>query len=390
MKSVRRATVVPFTALAVVLAAVCAPSVAQQGVTATEIKIGGSTALTGPGALVGIAHDLGEKIAVGEINDAGGINGRRIVRVFEDDGYVPARTVQAARKLIDVDKVFALTASSGTASTMAALPLAQEKNIPMLQTAAPNTVMFTPPQKNLFVVGKAYGPGTYDFTKFLAGRFRDAKWVAIVQDDDYGDDVQAGYERAVKELKLNSLAVMRYKRGQKDFSAEILRAKQLGATLILSGAIIGENVAIAKEAVRIGLNAQIAMLWSGRIPQLIGLMGEAGKGVIAADYVGEFSDPAGQIFMEKARKYLTADELGKLNRYSLTGYIGVVLLADAIRRCRSTVTQACVIEKLETTNNLSTQGITSPLSFQPGVRVSDLQLNYTTVDWDRQAWAPLK
>jgi branched-chain amino acid transport system substrate-binding protein len=362
---------------------------AEDGVTATEIRLGGSTALTGPGALVGIAHDLGEKVAAAEINEAGGINGRKLVRFFEDDGYVPSRTVQAARKLLDVDKVLGVTASSGTASTMAALPLYQEKGAPMLQTAAPNSVQYTPMQKNLFVVGKPYGPGTYDFVKFLSTRKPGGKWLAIVQDDDYGDDVQAGYEKAVKELGLNSVGVLRYKRGQKEFAAEVLKAKQLGATTIVSGGIIGENVAIAKEMRRTGIKADLAILWSGRIPQLIELMGEAAEGVIAADYVGEFTDPAGQKFMEKAKKYLSADELSKLNRYSLTGYVGIKLMADAIKRCGQEVTRTCVIEKLETTKNLDTNGITSPLSFTPDTRIANLELTYTVANVEKKEWVPI-
>ena len=339
-----------------------------QGVTDSEVKIGGSTALTGPGALVGIAHDLGEKIATSEINAAGGINGRKVVRVFEDDGYVPARTVTTVRKLLDVDHVLAITASSGTASTMAALLMMEEQGVPALQTAAPNTVMFSPMHKTLFVVGRAYGPGTADFVKFLAARKPGAKFLAIVQDDDYGDEVQAGYEKAIGDLKLTNVGVLRYKRGQKDFAAEVLKAKQLGATVIVSGGIIAENVTIAKEAKRVGLEAQIAMLWSGRLPQTIDLMGEAGNGIIAADYVGDFDEGAGKALFEKARLYLTADELTKLNRYSLTGYVGARLLFDAIGRCGREVTRACVVAKLETTSNLDMGGLTSPISFTPTSR----------------------
>ncbi len=361
----------------------------EAGVTATQITIGGSTALTGPGALVGIAIDLGEQVAVAEINAAGGINGRRLVRIFEDDGYVPARTVQAMRKLLDVDQVFAITSSSGTASTMAALPLVQEKNAPMLQTAAPNTVMYSPVKHNLFVVGRAYGPGTHDFVKFLAARKPGGKWLAIVQDDDYGDDVQSGYDAAVKELGLQSVGVLRYKRGQKDFSAEVLRARQLGATVIVSGGIIGENVAIAKEIKRVGLDAQLAILWSGRIPTLIELMGEAGTGVIAADYVGDFSDAAGAAFLAKARSYLPPGEISRLNRYSLTSYAGILLLADAIRRCGQDVTRACVITRLEQTKDFDPAGITSPLSFSPERHISDLTLRYTIADFATKTWLPL-
>lgn len=374
--------------LPAVLALALASAAQAQGVTDTEIKIGGSTALTGPGALVGIAHDLGEKIATAEINAAGGINGRKVVRVFEDDGYVPARTVTAVRKLLDVDKVLAITASSGTASTLAALPMMEEQGVPALQTAAPNTVMFSPMHKTLFVVGRAYGPGTTDFVTFLAARKPGAKFLAIVQDDDYGDDVQSGYDKAVADLKLTSVGVLRYKRGQKDFAAEVLKAKQLGATVIVSGGIIAENVTIAKEARRVGLEAEIAMLWSGRLPQTIELMGEAGNGIIAADYVGDFDEGAGKALLEKARTYLAPDEIGKLNRYSLTGYVGARLLFDAIGRCGREVTRACVVAKLETTHALDMGGLTSPISFTPDSRISDLKLRYTILDWSKKAWVP--
>jgi branched-chain amino acid transport system substrate-binding protein len=297
--------------------------------------------------------------------------------------------VQVVRRLLDVDHVFAITASSGTASTMAALPLAEAKGVPMLQTAAPNTVMVTPIHKNLFVVGVAYGPGTEAVVKAMASRKPNARWIAVVQDDEFGDDVQAGYERALKELNLPSLAVMRYKRGQVDFSAEILKAKQLGATVILSGGIIGENVAMAKEMRRIGLDAQLVINWSARLPQTLDLMGEAGNGVIAADYVGDFNDAAGERFMTSARKYLTADEIKSLNRTSLTGYVGYRLLFDAIRRCGTEVTRACVIEKLETTQNLNVDGIMSPISFTPTTRLATQTLRFFVDDYASRQWRAL-
>ena len=200
---------------------------------------------------------------------------------------------------------------------------------------------------------------------------------------------QHGYEKATSELGLTSVGVLRYKRGQKEFAAEVLKAKQKGATMIVSGGIIGENVAIAKEMRRTGIKAELAMLWSGRIPQIIDLMGEAAQGVIAADYVGEFSDPSGQRFLEKAKKYLSADEVSKLNRYSLTGYVGIRLIADAINRCGKDVTRACVIEKLETTKGLETDGITSALSFTPETRISDLSMKFTMADAAKKEWVPI-
>ncbi len=362
---------------------------AGPGVTDTELRLGGSTALTGPGTLVGVGQDLGEKVAAMEINAAGGINGRRIVRFMEDDGYVPTRTVQAVRRLLDVHQVLAVSATSGAASTMAALPLLEAQGVPEVMTAAPNTVMVEPMHRGLFVIGKTYGAATYEMVKFLAARKPGAKFVAVVQDDDFGDGVQAGYEQALKELKIASLGVMRYRRGQVDFSAEMLKAKQLGADTLVSGGIIGENVAMAKEARRLDYGLQIAVLSPARLPQIIELMGEAGNGIIAADYIGDFTDAAGRKFMEAARKHLTADEVSKLNRYSLLGYVGYQVLFDAIRRCGKDVSRACVTDKLETTTALDMGGMTSPISFTPKTRLSDLAPVYFTLDWAKKDWVPL-
>ena len=93
---------------------------ADPGFTDTEIVIGDVEPLTGPPALLGVAHTIGVKIAIGEINAAGGINGRKIKYILEDDGYVTARTIQGLRKVIDVDKAFALLGISGSGQSIAA------------------------------------------------------------------------------------------------------------------------------------------------------------------------------------------------------------------------------------------------------------------------------
>jgi ABC-type branched-subunit amino acid transport system substrate-binding protein len=76
---------------------------ADQGVTDTEILLGEVEPLTGPPALLGVAHNLGVRLALGEANAAGGINGRKLRLTALDDGYVSSRTIKSLRKLISVD-----------------------------------------------------------------------------------------------------------------------------------------------------------------------------------------------------------------------------------------------------------------------------------------------
>ena len=95
---------------------------ADPGITDTEIVIGDVEPLTGPPALLGVAASIGHKIAIAEANNAGGINGRKIKYVLEDDGYVTARTIQGVKKVIDVDKVFAMLGISGSGQSIAVMP----------------------------------------------------------------------------------------------------------------------------------------------------------------------------------------------------------------------------------------------------------------------------
>src|SRR6476660_2156754 len=106
---------------AAILGLSCLPvlALAEPGVSDTEIRIGDVNILTGPASFIGQAVSIGSRIAAAEINAAGGINGRKIVIKTEDDGYVPARSFQALKKLIEVDDIFALNGTSGTANVLA-------------------------------------------------------------------------------------------------------------------------------------------------------------------------------------------------------------------------------------------------------------------------------
>jgi len=220
---------------------------ADPGFTDTEIVIGDVEPLTGPPALLGVAHTIGVKIAIGEINAAGGINGRKIKYILEDDGYVTARTIQGLRKVIDVDKAFALLGISGSGQSIAAMPVLEKSGIPTVISVGPVKPLWEPPRKNVFIVGQAYEEGIQALVKYLAQKNTGKKWGLITQDDDYGIAVRDGFDAVVKDKKLNVVYSGNYKKGQQDFSSEMLRLKDSGAEVFLAGGIIGENVAMIKE-----------------------------------------------------------------------------------------------------------------------------------------------
>lgn len=344
------------------LAAASFSALAQQGVTDTEIVVGDILPLTGPPALLGVAHNLGVKAAVAEVNAAGGINGRKLRLISEDDGYVPTRTVQGVRKLINSDKIFAFTSISGTAQAEAAMPLFKQAGIPAMAPITTYEGLYNPVIKNVFAVGYDMSNAVEGLVTMMAERYPGKKWALISQDDDYGENVRAGFERAAKAKKLNIVSTQIYKKGQSDFSSEILKVKQAGADALLAGGVLGENVAMVKELERVSHKIPVGVTYVSRVPASAKLMGSAGENVYTIDYVYLESSPQGKAFTEKLGKYLSPEELGKVNRYTYTGYAATRALFDAMGRCGKNLTWDCTNAELAKVNNLDT-GVMTPISF---------------------------
>lgn len=335
---------------------------AQQGVTDTEILIGDILPLTGPPALLGVAHNLGVKAAVAEVNAAGGINGRKVRLISEDDGYVPSRTVQGVRKLITSDKIFAFTSISGTAQAEAAMPLIKQSGIPAMAPITTYGGLYNPVIKNVFAVGYDMANAVEELVSMMADRYPGKKWALISQDDDYGENVRAGFDRAAKAKKLQIASTQIYKKGQADFSSEILKVKQSGAEVLLAGGVLGENVAMTKELERIGHKIPVGVTYVSRVPASVKLMGSAGENVYTVDYVYLESSPQGKAFTDKLGKYLAADEMPKVNRYSYTGYAATRALFEAMGKCGKALSWDCTNTELSKVRNLDT-GVMTPVSF---------------------------
>jgi branched-chain amino acid transport system substrate-binding protein len=377
------------TFLAGLAVALAAPgiAIAQQGVTDTEIVIGEVAPMTGPPALLGVAAALGTKMAIEEVNAAGGINGRKIRRVLEDDGYVTARTIQSLRKVIDVDKAFGVLGISGSGQTLAAMPVLEKSGVPTVISVAPTNPVWTPPRKNIFAVGQDYAEGIRVLVRYLDDKNKGKKWGIITQDDDYGILVRDGFDSVVKERKINVVFSANYRRGQQDFSAEMLRLKEAGVEVFMMGGIISENVAMVKELEKLNIKPVVGIFWPGRVEVVLRLMGPASNGIYAVDYVAPFSSPEGEAFLVKAKKLLNENEMKGVNRYTMVAYAGAMVLFDAIKRCGKNVTSACVNAELEKTKNLET-GAMAPVTFGPNVRFSAQKLYVMQADFSTLSFKP--
>lgn len=363
-------------ALTAMAALIAGPALAADpGVSDTEIKIGDVNIMTGAASFIGRAVAVGSKIAAAEINAAGGVNGRKITVITEDDGYVPARSFQALTKLLEVDEIFALNGTSGTANVLAMMPLIEEYNLPTIVSTAPNELVYDPVRPSVFTLGASYSDAFYGQLKYIHDTFKPAAPVAglIRQDDDFGLAIEHGFERFIKETGVKEGPRIRFKKGTANFSAEMAQMRQAGVTMLANGGIIAGAANILGEARKLGMEIHSAQVWSEDMPPSVALAAPAGYDYLVADYVALLG-PANDAFVELARKYATEEEVKAINRYTYITYAALHAMAEAMKRCGQDLTRACTVEELRKLKDFEVGGLVAPISFDNDKQLSGTQL----------------
>jgi len=236
------------------LAAAAVSAQATQGVSANEIVIGSIQDLSGP--LAGYGRDLrnGMTMAVDEINEKGGVNGRKMRVIFEDSGYDPRKAALAAQKLVNQDRIFAMVGHLGTAQNNAAMPIQFEKNVINFFPVTAAREMYDPFHRLKYAFAATY----YDQVRAALPKLvreRNVKKVCIIyQDDEFGLEVMRGGETALKTMNMQFAEKTSYKRGATDFSSQVARMKADSCELVLLGTIIRETIGTIAESRKTGFN----------------------------------------------------------------------------------------------------------------------------------------
>jgi branched-chain amino acid transport system substrate-binding protein len=261
--------------------------VTDQGISPTEIVIGTHQDLSGPIKVWGVPVSNGMKMAVEEINAAGGINGRKLKMILEDNGYDPKKAVLASQKMVERDKVFAMIGGMGSAPTLAAQDILFDAGVLQLfpLTAAEFTFKFDPakPQERLkFNNLLPYVESTRAAFKYMMEWKGFKKPCIMHQDDEYGKNVLDGFTQQLEAMKVQPASVTSYKRGVSDFSAQIAKMKSDGCDIVVLGTIIRETIGAMSEAKKLGWDVTFLGATPTNVLEVPALGKEAVEGLYAA------------------------------------------------------------------------------------------------------------
>jgi branched-chain amino acid transport system substrate-binding protein len=237
---------------ALALTAGCA--LAQQGVSKTEITIGSIQDLSGPAVSLGKQARLGMMLRVDEINEQGGINGRKLKIIVEDSGYDPKKAFLGAQKLVNQDKIFMMVGHIGTAHNLAAMPVQFEKNVINFFPLTAAREMYEPLHKLKYAFSVTY----FDQIRKTAPKLVKEKGIkkvcTLYQDDEFGLEVMRGGEAGLKSIGMDYTEKTSYKRGATDFSSQVAKMKAAACEMVVLGTIARETIGTIGESRKTGFN----------------------------------------------------------------------------------------------------------------------------------------
>ncbi|MBS0429180.1 MAG: ABC transporter substrate-binding protein [Proteobacteria bacterium] len=320
---------------------------AQQGVSKDEIRIGTIQDLSGPLAGFGKQSRNGMQLRVDEINEQGGINGRKLKLYVEDSGYDPKKAVLAAQKLVNQDKIFIMAGHIGTAQNMAAMPVQFDKNVINFLPITAAREMYEPLNRLKYSFAATY----YDQIRLALPKMvkdKGAKKVCtIYQDDEFGLEVQRGAEAGLKAAGMELAEKTSFKRGATDFSSQVAKMKAAGCDLVVLGTIIRETIGTIGEARKTGFNPTFLGSSAAYTDLIHKLGGKAMDGMYATMTVqNPYTDEADPKIRFWANKYKT-----KFNEdptvFSVYGYMIIDTFAQVAQKAGANLSTDSFIKVMD-------------------------------------------
>lgn len=311
--------------------------------TAQTIKIGVNEPLTGPFAASGTYVVNGAKIAADEINAKGGLLGKKIELVIEDNKSNPTEAAAVAEKLITADKVPVIMGAWGSSLTLAVMPKLMEYKVPMVVETSSSGKITTSGNPYIFRISPPSSVEAAAFKPILP-KLKIKKADFLVINNDWGRGAAEDFGKVLKADNVQVGLVETMDQSAQDMSAQLSKIKATDSDTIMVTTAVEQLTLVLKQATALGIKKQIVTTGGSQNPdQLIDQAGVAANGTFhlttfAPWYPDETPNPpATKYFLGEWKKrgfnFAGATE-------SFRGYDGIRTIATAITKAGKAEPQA--------------------------------------------------
>ena len=351
------------------------------GASDTEIKIGNVEAYSGPASAYGVIGKT-EDAYFKMINDAGGVNGRKINFISYDDGYSPPKTVEQIRKLIESDEVLLVFNALGTPTQSAVQKYQNTKKVPQLFVATgaskwndakafPWTMGFQP----------SYRVEARIFAKYIMKNKPDAKVAVFYQNDDFGKDYVAGLKDVFGD-KASSIIITEesYETTEPSIDSHIVKLKGTGADVLVNistpkfaAQTIKKMAELQWKPIHLMTDVSISI---GAVMQPAGL--DASEGVLSAGYLKDASDPQWKDdegmkkFMAFIDKYMPGANISDTNL--VFGYAAGQTMVQVLKQAGDDLTRENVMKQAASLKAFA------PDTLIPGITITTSATDFAPIE----------
>jgi branched-chain amino acid transport system substrate-binding protein len=366
----------------------------EPGVTPDSIAIGAFGPITGPAAYIGLAGRDGANLAIKEINAAGGINGRKLSMMFEDDGHSPTKALAAVKKLIDQDHVFMIFCVAGSNGTLGAIDFVRENGRVMFVSFASAPGVTWPFARNMFRGGTTEVPRYGElYAEYLHDYLKATKIAILNGREEYpkneGDALTAQlknwYQTApVKRAEFNI--------GDKDFTPQLLEIQGADPQVIAIFGNPAEAAIAMRQAKELGMNQQFFVGTTMVDQSLLNVAKQAAEGASGfalLPLLPSSSNPEMKSWVAKWKQEYPNLPTGRPNVFDVLSYSDMYAVADALKRAGKDLSTDKLIDALEATHDYRNGAIASPLTFTKKHHIGNLRLQAMQVkngEWEPVAF----
>nr|WP_240931876.1 ABC transporter substrate-binding protein [Sedimentitalea sp. CY04] len=319
-----------------------------QGVSDTEVVIGSVNDLSGVFAAVGVPAVNGANLRFAEANAAGGVHGRQIRFVVEDNGYQIPRAMQGYNKLLNRDKVFAMLLSLGTPMNTAGFKLLDPKGIPNVSPLSASVQMLQEPATNKFTGFSSYWDQVQAGVRYLAAKFEAQEVCSMYIPSDFGKEISDSTKDISASLGLSFAAETTHKPDELDFVGSLTKLKAAGCDVVTLALGVRQGITVAGTAKKIGwTDVKFMNTSAGFLGVVAAVPGGVTEGLYAAAGWVDLNARAGDEVPAKFMADYTAEFDKPASGFAMLGYTAADTLVRALEAAGPDLTQDAFLKGME-------------------------------------------
>jgi branched-chain amino acid transport system substrate-binding protein len=375
--------VVSFNAFPFVLAALLGAGIsasAEDGVSADKIVFGQATALEGPASALGQGMKMGLEAAFAEINKAGGVKGRKLELKSIDDGYEPTKSIEAVKKLLEEDKVFAIAGAVGTPTAAATQPIATAAGTPFIGAFTGAEFLREPYKPLVMNIRASYFQETEAMVEHLTKDLGASKIAIMYQDDAFGQAGLAGVKKALEKRQMQLAGEGTFERNTVAVKAALLAIKKVEPQAVIMISPYKPAAEFIKLAKQIKLDATFVNISFVGSDALAKELGPAGAGVVITQVVPFPKDAAITVVGRYQAALKASAPDAQPGFVSLEGYLVGRAIIAALEKVNGDPTRQALIEAVQKAGTFDLGGFS--LAYSPSSNRGSDQVFLTVIQAD--------